>query len=869
MRSRKINRLISSVLVFGLAFTSGAFSFATTGAAAGIDPGQAAVVPAALDSIKVMEILTSPGAGYIGRNLVSSGAYPESMRGQVRPGSDTLTVDPIARPRELDDYHQAGIYETAGVPYEISELRLSEADAAAKYGADYPRYMALVKEISDGVYNGLNDGQGVFVVGTTCYSTVGAAAGLRRAFGDSAKLGLVYIDAHGDINTKYTTFSGSMGGMDVAPILGLDQEEWWQAACGGDMRTFDACVHACARDLDSGVDAASGQPFSEILNMQQAGANIVDVAHYNDEAYWREQIQDLAGKVDAIYLHVDADAVDRAFLPNVNTPFRDGPDIWTMMRNIRIVMDTKKVAVANLASIYFGKTFANGTQGFTFPSVSSLTGETVQQASNRASQISILTGIRLITSMFDSWKDRPVFEGSVFSPPKPPAPVPKAAGDLASLKVLEVLTSPGAGYIGRNLVSSGAYPESMRGQVVPGSDTLRVDSIARPRELDDYHQAGLYNTVKAPYEVSELRLSEADAAAKYGANYPRYQALAKEISDGVYSGLGKGSGVFVVGTSCYAAVGTAAGLRRAFGNGAKLGLVYIDAHGDINTKYTTFSGSMGGMDVAPILGLDQEEWWQAACGGNMRTFDACVHACARDLDSGTDAASGKPFSEILNMQQAGANIVDVAGYNDEANWRKQIQDLAGKVDAIYLHVDADAVDNAYLPNVNTPVKNGPDIWTMMRNIKIVMDTKKVAVTNLASIYFGRDYDKTRLANLQGFVFPDVNVGETAQQASNRASQISILTGIRLISTLLGNWKYDPVGKVLVSAAPSASVEKLNGNKNNLTVVVTETYLDGTSKDFKATFSIDNNAAGTYTVNGHKVYVDTKGNTQVRACYIAG
>jgi hypothetical protein len=33
------------------------------------------------------------------------------------------------------------------------------------------------------------------------------------------------------------------------------------------------------------------------------------------------------------------------------------------------------------------------------------------------------------------------------------------------------------------------------------------------------------------------------------------------------------------------------------------------------------------------------------------------------------------------------------------------------------------------------------------------------------------------------------------------------------------------------------------------------------------FSINNNAAGTYTVHEYKVYVDTKGNTQIRACYI--
>ena len=75
---------------------------------------------------------------------------------------------------------------------------------------------------------------------------------------------------------------------------------------------------------------------------------------------------------------------------------------------------------------------------------------------------------------------------------------------------------------------------------------------------------------------------------------------------------------------------------------------------------------------------------------------------------------------------------------------------------------------------------------------------------------------------------------------------------------------DPVPS---KAIPSAVVEKLNGNKNNLTITVTETWSNGTTKQVVKTFSIDNNAADTYTVGAYKVYVDTKGNVQIRACYL--
>jgi hypothetical protein len=72
---------------------------------------------------------------------------------------------------------------------------------------------------------------------------------------------------------------------------------------------------------------------------------------------------------------------------------------------------------------------------------------------------------------------------------------------------------------------------------------------------------------------------------------------------------------------------------------------------------------------------------------------------------------------------------------------------------------------------------------------------------------------------------------------------------------------------LVSAEPSASVEKLKGNQNKLTINVTETYSDGSQNIITWSGLIDNNSAGTYTVGSYKVYVDTKGNTQIRECYI--
>ena len=73
------------------------------------------------------------------------------------------------------------------------------------------------------------------------------------------------------------------------------------------------------------------------------------------------------------------------------------------------------------------------------------------------------------------------------------------------------------------------------------------------------------------------------------------------------------------------------------------------------------------------------------------------------------------------------------------------------------------------------------------------------------------------------------------------------------------------------AEADAVVTKMNGNKNLLTIVVYEVYSNGVSRylgePIVANIEINNNAVGTYDVGEYKVYVDTKGNTQIRECYI--
>lgn len=83
------------------------------------------------------------------------------------------------------------------------------------------------------------------------------------------------------------------------------------------------------------------------------------------------------------------------------------------------------------------------------------------------------------------------------------------------------------------------------------------------------------------------------------------------------------------------AIGTLAGVARAFnGRQKSLGLIYLDAHADMNTAATSPSGNIHGMPLAILLGHGAGELLQV--GGLAPKFspELCAHIGARDIDPG-------------------------------------------------------------------------------------------------------------------------------------------------------------------------------------------------------------------------------------------
>ncbi|MDQ2783535.1 MAG: arginase family protein [Chloroflexota bacterium] len=199
----------------------------------------------------------------------------------------------------------------------------------------------LGANIATAVAAALREEGNVLVTGSNCNALVGVLAGFERRYGATAKIGLVWFDAHGDFNTPKTTLSGMIGGMPVAVSAGLAFPHW-RAITGLDAPIpTDRIVMVDVRNLD---------PKERTL-IEATDVTIEAIEPGRPGVPMREAIDALAATCDVIYLHIDEDVLDERYVPNHGTVEPNGPDMDAVLDAIRLVLDTGKVHGYGLVSV--------------------------------------------------------------------------------------------------------------------------------------------------------------------------------------------------------------------------------------------------------------------------------------------------------------------------------------------------------------------------------------------------------------------------------------------------------------------------------------------------------------------------------------
>jgi len=159
--------------------------------------------------------------------------------------------------------------------------------------------------------------------------------------------------------------------------------------------------------------------------------------------------------------------------------------------------------------------------------------------------------------------------------------------------------------------------------------------------------------------------------------------------------------------------GTIAGLKMTYPEG-RLGVIWIDAHADLHSPYTTPSGNMHGMPLAAALGADNLEsasnklddktielWEKLKNSGGISPkldFRDLVYIGVRDTEDQEDAIIERQNIKNISVKELRTNGVE--------NTVNEVLEYLKECDHLYVSFDVDSIDPSISVGTGTPVPNG-------------------------------------------------------------------------------------------------------------------------------------------------------------------
>src|SRR5215470_6441461 len=163
--------------------------------------------------------------------------------------------------------------------------------------------------------------------------------------------------------------------------------------------------------------------------------------------------------------------------------------------------------------------------------------------------------------------------------------------------------------------------------------------------------------------------------------------IAASTSNAVREGLENGDFVLVLEGDCTHAVGPIGAVAQTCGSA---GVVWFDAHGDLNTTATSGSGYIGGMPYAVALGWDLDDWRLLADLETPVRPEAAALLGTSDLDDPEIAALA--HHPILHMPAENLSQADAARRLGDA-----LHTRAAEARGWYLHFDVDVAGPEEVP----------------------------------------------------------------------------------------------------------------------------------------------------------------------------
>ncbi|MCE5039231.1 arginase [Staphylococcus auricularis] len=224
-----------------------------------------------------------------------------------------------------------------------------------------------------------------------------------------------------------------------------------------------------------------------------------------------------------------------------------------------------------------------------------------------------------------------------------------------------------------------------------GPDAIRYAGLLnRLKDLDlTFNDKG---NIQVPKLDLERYLSEQEGAR----NLPEIVEVSKTLSDATSESVAQSHFPLTLGGDHSLAIGSISGISQHYEN---LGVIWYDAHGDLNIAEESPSGNVHGMPLRTLLGEGDDQLVNIGSEGAKVKPENVVLIGMRDLDSGE-----RRYIKEQNIKTYTMADVDRLGIQQVI--KETIEYLKDKTDGIHLSFDVDGLDPYETPGTGTRVPGG-------------------------------------------------------------------------------------------------------------------------------------------------------------------
>lgn len=189
---------------------------------------------------------------------------------------------------------------------------------------------------------------------------------------------------------------------------------------------------------------------------------------------------------------------------------------------------------------------------------------------------------------------------------------------------------------------------------------------------------------------SEISVSEEHLKRVDGVLY-----TVRELAEVVDAEIRANRFPLIVGGDHSMAIGTLAGLAKT----GPYGVIWVDAHADLNTGETSPSGNIHGMPLAAAMGMGDIRLTEVGGREPKLAPEHLVYMALRDIDEGEIREINRLGIKVITVEEIRTRGVDVM-------MSEALSYLRARVDRFYLSFDMDSFDANLVPGTGTPVDRG-------------------------------------------------------------------------------------------------------------------------------------------------------------------